>query len=218
MDVLILNADGNPLSIMPLSIINWQTAIRLMVVDKVNMIAEYDNWTVRSPSTTMSVPSIVICTDYIKWNRQIKYSRSNVYLRDDYTCQLQSTYRCKQAHGKGHRVSELTLDHVVPRAHGGKTNWGNVTTACKDCNGSKGSDRNVRPKHAPRKPSYYELVAKRQKMGLTIRDLQWMTYLTWDEDLVHYHPYKGRSIKLTEYKNNQTEFDKDDNKEINKKD
>lgn len=202
-DVLLLNADGNPLSIMPISIISWQTAIRLVVVEKVSVIEEYDNWVVNSPSTSMNVPSIVLCTDYIKWNRQVKYNRTSVFLRDDYTCQLQSTYRCKQAHGKGYRASELTLDHVVPRSHGGKTSWTNVTTACRDCNGEKGNDKTVKPKHEPRRPNYYELVAKRQKMPITVRDLSWLTYLAWDRELIMYHPYNGKNQKLTDYEQNQ---------------
>lgn len=206
MDTLILNADGNPLSIMPVSIIGWQTAIRLLVVDKVSVIAEYDNWVVRSPSTTITVPSIVMCTEYIKWNRQIKYNRNNVFLRDNYTCQLQSTYKCKRDHGKGFKSGELTLDHVSPRAHGGTTKWTNVTTACKDCNSGKGHDATIVPKIAPYKPSYYELVAKRQKLPVTIRDMEWLTFLPWDKDLIWYHPFKGTNQKLTDYLENDTEI------------
>ena len=29
------------------------------------------------------------------------------------------------------------MDHVVPLARGGKSNKGNIVTACKDCNSSK---------------------------------------------------------------------------------
>ena len=33
---------------------------------------------------------------------------------------------------------ELNLDHVVPRALGGRTTWENVVTSCVDCNRRKG--------------------------------------------------------------------------------
>lgn len=33
--------------------------------------------------------------------------------------------------------SELTMDHIVPLARGGKTTKGNVVTACKECNHKK---------------------------------------------------------------------------------
>jgi 5-methylcytosine-specific restriction endonuclease McrA len=185
MDTLVLNKDGSPLSVLPLSIIPWQTAIRLTCLEKVRVLKEYDEWVVRSPSTTMHVPSIVICTDFVKWNRQIKYNRSNVYLRDNFTCQLQTQYKCKKQNGKW-KIQDLTLDHVLPRHKGGKTNWKNIVTACRDCNSAKGHDDTVVPKHLPYVPSYYELVAKRQKLPLYIKDKEWSNYLSWDPELIVY--------------------------------
>ena len=32
---------------------------------------------------------------------------------------------------------ELTMDHIVPIARGGRSSKGNVVTACKDCNNKK---------------------------------------------------------------------------------
>jgi 5-methylcytosine-specific restriction endonuclease McrA len=39
----------------------------------------------------------------------------------------------------GNRVpaKELTMDHIVPIARGGRTTKGNLATACKDCNNKK---------------------------------------------------------------------------------
>jgi len=202
-DVLVLNGDAQLLSAMPLSIIDWQTAIRLLTLDKVRAIKSYDDWVVRSPSITMHVPSIVMCTEYLHWNRKVKYNRNNVFLRDNYTCQLQTTYKCRRNHGKGHPVGNLTIDHVVPRSLGGKTTWKNVTTACKDCNSVKGNDATIKPKNMPIVPSYYELIAKRQNMPISVKDLEWLDYLNgWDPELVWYHPPKGKSVKLTDYLEN----------------
>ena len=39
--------------------------------------------------------------------------------------------------GKAIPARELTMDHVVPLARGGKTTKGNVVPACKDCNTRK---------------------------------------------------------------------------------
>lgn len=36
---------------------------------------------------------------------------------------------------------ELTFDHIVPRAIGGKTNLFNITVACRTCNGDKAAHR-----------------------------------------------------------------------------
>lgn len=184
MDTLILNKDAYPLSMVPLSVISWQVAIRLISLGKVRVLKNYDDWFVRSPTITMPVPSIVICTEYVKWTKKVKYSRNNVYLRDDFTCQLQSTSRCKAAHGVT-KLEELTLDHVIPRSKGGKTSWTNVVTSCQTCNSEKGNDYKIKPKKAPYMPSYYEIFAKRKKFPIRVRDPEWVHYLgDWDPTLI----------------------------------
>jgi len=180
-DCLILNKDGQPLSMLPLSVVGWQTAIRLLTLEKVRVLKEHDNWEVRSPSITLNVPSVVITTDYVKWNRHVKYNRTNVYLRDGFACQY-----C----GSKPQHSLLTLDHVIPKSLGGKTNWNNMTTACKICNSNKGNDGDIVPKIMPRKPSYYELAARRKNYPIRIRDEYWKNFLDWDDSLIILNPVK----------------------------
>lgn len=190
MDTLLLNADGTPLSHVPLSVITWQVAMRLMFLDKVRVIKEYEHWAVRSQHLEMKVPSIVIMTEQVKWNKNLKYSRNNVYLRDDFTCQLQTTWRCKENHGKV-KFTELTLDHVVPRSRGGKTNWLNVCTSCKECNSNKGDDETIVPKISPRKPTYFEILNKRKKLPIHVRDAEWAYYIDWPQELIRVAPEPG---------------------------
>lgn len=193
-DVLHLNADGQPLSLLPLSTVSWQDALRLIYLDKAQVIKEYDEWIIRSQRLTMKVPSIIISTEQVKYAKSLKYSRGNIYLRDDFTCQLQSTWRCKEAQGKV-RPDLLTLDHVVPRSLGGKTNWVNCCTSCKECNSEKGNDASVVPKKKPWKPSYFEILAKRKKFPLYVRDAEWMHYITWPEELVKIQAQPGPNGK-----------------------
>lgn len=190
MDTLLLNADGTPLSHVPLSVVTWQVAMRLVFLEKVKVLKEYDHWTVRSQHLEVGVPSIVIMTEQVKWSKHLKYSRANVYLRDDFTCQLQTTRRCKGVQGKI-KLAELTLDHVVPRSAGGKTNWTNVCTSCKECNSEKGNDGSIVPKKMPKKPSYYEILAKRKNLPIHIRDEEWKFYIDWPEHLVKVVPQPG---------------------------
>jgi len=184
---LILNADGQPLSCVPLSVISWQDAMRLVFQGKVKVIKSYDNWKIRSQFLEIDVPSIVIMSQQAKWNKELKYSRTNVYLRDSFTCQLQITNKCKELHGKV-KVSELTLDHIVPRSLGGKTNWLNITTSCKNCNGEKGADETIVPKKKPHRPTYYEVLSKRKNLPIHIRDEEWKHYLGWSDELVKIIP------------------------------
>lgn len=44
-------------------------------------------------------------------------------------------YHC----GQKFKNSELTMDHLIPIARGGKSNKNNCVPCCKDCNSKKGS-------------------------------------------------------------------------------
>lgn len=180
MDTLILNKDGTPLSMLPVSLVNWKVAIRLVTLEKVIVLKEHDHWHVRSPSVTWAVPSIVMTTEYVRWNKQVKYNRNNVFLRDNYTCQYCNTQLS--------RVN-LTIDHVLPRSLGGGTSWDNVTTACMKCNSDKGNNRKIVPQNKPRKPTYYELIAKEQQKILSVKDLAWLDYISWPQENVKYNPH-----------------------------
>jgi hypothetical protein len=52
---LVLNADYTPLSYYPLSLWPWQTAIKAVFLERVDIVASYDR-EVHSPSWTMQIP------------------------------------------------------------------------------------------------------------------------------------------------------------------
>lgn len=79
---------------------------------------------------TLRVPRVVVLSAYDHLPKgRVRFSRVNIYARDRDTCQY-----C----GRTLFRSELNLDHVVPRAHGGRTTWENVVCACVPCNLRKG--------------------------------------------------------------------------------
>lgn len=168
MDTLILNADGLPLNYLPLSTIDWQEAIRYLVLDKASVIEWHDDWIVRSTSWETLVPSIMMLKEFSKPKQTVRYSKSNVFLRDGYKCQ----YCFKILQKK-----ECTIDHVKPISQGGKTIFDNTVTACMTCNASKGNDTKYKPKTKPYKPSYFELVNKRRALPFNLRHNSWMEYL-----------------------------------------
>lgn len=183
MDTLVLNKDGRPLSELPLSAISWQLAIKLHALDKITIMDYYDDWVVRSPSAEFKVPSIIMTSEFIRIKRVVNFSRNNVFLRDGYVCQY-----CH----KDFKSISLSLDHVLPRSKGGKTNWKNIVTSCKKCNSLRGNDESILPHKMPWKPNYYELVSKRKKLPVRISDPSWKIFLDWEEDL-----YVLNSKKLT---------------------
>lgn len=184
MHTLLLNKDGRPLSELPLSGIPWQLAIKLMAMEKITVLETYENWEVHSPSVTLQVPSVAMTTDYVKFSREVKFNRNNIFLRDNFVCQY-----CNN----DFKPLLLSLDHVTPRSKGGKTNWKNIITACKKCNSLRGDNEKIRPLKVPNKPNYYELVAKRKKLPIRIPHESWKTYLDWDDQLIilSTHKHKG---------------------------
>ncbi|MBJ7254930.1 MAG: HNH endonuclease, partial [Sphingomonadaceae bacterium] len=122
---LVLNADYTPLSYYPLSLWPWQTAIKAVFLDKVDIVSNYDRH-VHSPSLDMKIPSVIALRQYVKPSEYPAFTRFNLFLRDKFECQY-----C----GSG---DNLTFDHIVPRRLGGITSWENVTTACLHCNLKKG--------------------------------------------------------------------------------
>jgi len=176
-DTLILNADYLPLSIVPFSSLTWQDAIKAEWLERADVAGEYDNWVVRSPSIEMFVPTVLRLRDYVTISRKIKFSRYNLYLRDSFKCQ----YCGDDYSGHPH---DLTMDHVIPRKEGGRTNWTNLVAACSDCNVKKSHYHKMKPSYAPYRPDYWELTTKRKKFPITVSHPDWIEYLDWKEGLI----------------------------------
>jgi 5-methylcytosine-specific restriction endonuclease McrA len=168
-DCLLLNADGMPVGLMPLSTITWEDAIKYLVLDKADVILYHENWIVHSATWETQVPSIMMLRDYMKPKLSVRFSRGNIYLRDNGECQY-----C------GDRIErkEATLDHVIPVSKGGKSVWDNCVTACAPCNSNK-SDKTKgwKPKIKPYKPDYYDLLNKRKKQEFNIRYKEWLQFI-----------------------------------------
>jgi 5-methylcytosine-specific restriction endonuclease McrA len=163
-----LNADGSPISYLPLSVISWEEAIKYMVLDKATVLEFHDNWIVHSENWQTAVPSVMILKEYEKRKTSIRYSKHNVFLRDGYECQYCGTDVSRKT---------ATLDHVLPVSHGGKTTFENTTTACADCNANKGNNKKIVPKAKPYKPNYFQLVEKRKKLAWDLPHPAWKNYL-----------------------------------------
>ncbi len=169
MSTLLLNADMQPISLLPLSIVDWQEAIRYMVLDKAEVLEWHDEWVVRSARWETRVPAVLMLKEYQKPKSTMRLSKRNIFLRDEYTCQY-----C----GVDVNDQTATLDHVHPVSLGGKTTWENSTTACKTCNYRKAAHvGKYKPKKAPYKPHFWDLVEKRKRRGFHLQHPSWINYL-----------------------------------------
>ena len=81
LQTLVLNADYRPLSYHPLSLWSWRDALTALMLDRVALVANYDVLA-RSPSRSMSVPSVVALKHYKKIDGFPAFTRYNIYLRD----------------------------------------------------------------------------------------------------------------------------------------
>lgn len=163
---LLLNA-----SYEPMRIVSWQKALVMWFQGKVEVL-EYHEVFARSVHSSFQLPSILRLKTYVK-NRSrgdIRFSRENVYIRDDYTCQYcETSYPAKM----------LTLDHVVPASKAGKKTWTNVVTACRDCNQKKAArtpeQANMPLKQPPRAPAWLPVVEWEVRPGAV--PPTWLQYL-----------------------------------------
>ena len=171
---LVLNADYRPLSYYPLSLWPWQEAVKAAWLDRVEIVATYDEC-VHSPSTSIRIPSVVVLKDYVKPQKKVAFTRFNLFLRDEFCCQY--------CGAKG----DLTFDHVLPRARGGITSWENVVAACSSCNLRKGSkslrQSGMSLRRPPRQPGSEELRNVGRKFPPNHLHQSWTDYLYWDAEL-----------------------------------
>ncbi len=171
---LVLNADYRPLSYYPLSLWPWQDAVKAVFLDRVQIVAEYDE-VVRSPTTEIRIPSVVVLRDYVKPRRRVAFTRFNLFLRDEFLCQYCGA------------KDDLTFDHVIPRARGGVTSWENVVAACSKCNLRKGSQSLKRSglslNRSPRKPDSEQLKNLGRKFPPNHLHDTWVDFLYWDAEL-----------------------------------
>ncbi|NAZ35210.1 HNH endonuclease [Rubellimicrobium sp. CFH 75288] len=171
---LVLNADYRPLSYYPLSLWPWQEAVKAAFLDRVEIVATYDD-VVRSPSMTLRIPSVVVLKDYVRPQKTVAFTRFNLFLRDEFCCQY--------CGAKG----DLTFDHVVPRSRGGRTSWENVVAACSGCNLRKGNKplkaSGLTLRRPPRRPGAEELRNIGRKFPPNHLHDSWMDFLYWDAEL-----------------------------------
>lgn len=154
---LLLNADYSPLRI-----ISWQKAIIWSIkyennpTFKIEIIEYYkDKYIQGTNDKQFKVPLVAKTQKYFNiHNRSLKFSRKNLFIRDDHTCQY-----C----GLRFNHNELTYDHVIPKSqfHPDKknaTNWLNIATACVKCNRKKSNktpeQANMKLLNVPKKPFY----------------------------------------------------------------
>jgi len=82
-------------------------------------------------SIRVRVPRVIVLLFFDRLpKKEVKFTRHNVFERDNYTCQY-----CYKKFDR----ANLNIDHVLPRDRGGQTVWENVVCSCIPCNTKKGN-------------------------------------------------------------------------------
>jgi 5-methylcytosine-specific restriction endonuclease McrA len=164
----------------PLKVISWQRAVTLMWLGKVEVVRSYEK-DVRSVTFRVRMPAVVRLLRFVRRKQpQVSFSRRNLFARDNNSCQYCGVRR---------ETGELTYDHVLPRSHGGKTDWTNIVTCCVECNRKKGGrtpeQANMRLTRVPKRPDRLPGTIT-ITIGLKSAPDAWRDFLYWnvalDED------------------------------------
>lgn len=180
---LVLNSDYTPLTI-----IDWKKACVWAMKHEYNhkigveIIDFYKNdFIAGTNNKKYPIPAVVKTARYFRINNyRVKFSRKNLFIRDNYTCQY-----CNNKYD----ISHLTYDHVIPKSiwddnRGSPTSWTNIVTACVGCNRKKKNrtpkQANMPLKNLPSMPNktikYLPIVSYLSRIRSDIPD-EWTAYL-----------------------------------------
>jgi 5-methylcytosine-specific restriction endonuclease McrA len=176
-DTLVLDTQG-----FPVAFVSWQRATCLYFQDRATVVTEDAERVLRSPSFEMGMPRVIRLKNHIsrKLRLKIPMTRRNIAIRDNSSCQY-----C----GVVMETSDYTIDHVVPRARGGKSEWENLALACVSCNRQKSdalpNEVGLSLRQKPYEPNQFD---PRFNFRLHIKVLRpewkdYASYLYWNVEL-----------------------------------
>ena len=134
-----------------LNFIDYRKALKLLAKDKCEVLSSWEEIVVWS-SGKIYHPATLRLKNLIRRNfYNSNFSRQSVIKRDQSLCQY-----C----GIKLSSSQITIDHVLPRAQGGITSFINCVVACKTCNNKKDNktpeQANMKLLKKPSHPSFSE--------------------------------------------------------------
>ena len=183
---LVLNRHWQPVNVATVAralVLVWNEAARFVDPDDYQLY-NWSDWTLLRPeegepfiqavTMRLRVPEVLALTTFDRMpEASVSFSRRNIFKRDHYTCQY-----CGAQPGS----EELSIDHVVPRSHGGASTWENCVLACVTCNKDKADrtpeEAGMRLRANPIRPAWKPLYAEH---GVRIKS--WSKFLSeayWD--------------------------------------
>lgn len=168
-EVLVLNSDYEPLNVC-----NLRRAIILLYLGKADILHARDDVEIPRVFTDkgliLQAPSVVRLRYHVKRPMpELKLSRRSIFARDNYTCQY-----C------GLQSRDLTIDHIMPKRHGGGLQWDNLVACCRKCNTRKGDkllqNSGMKLSRNPKRPRYVPYISLSKYINGTKNEV-WRDYL-----------------------------------------
>ncbi len=153
MQCVLLNSDYTFLNI-----VDWKRAICLVVKNKVQIVS-YTEKTVRgAEGLVMRLPAVIKLIKFIRaiYRAKVHFNKRNVLIRDRYTCAYCDT-----------KTRDLTIDHIIPRSRGGKSDFDNCVACCKSCNTRKGGHTPSEVRMYLKKKPYQPTISEFLRIKLT---------------------------------------------------
>ena len=167
--VLLLNSDFTPIRV-----IEWKRAVCLLLDQKVIVVSQYADRFIRSSKISLPWPSTIALKTYAKIFCKAKLSKTNIILRDKYTC-CYCGFNANEI-SEQPSLKRLTIDHIVPKVRSKSgivispifnrcvrlNSWQNLVTACSSCNNRKGAklpaEAGMKLLRKPQEPTRLQLV------------------------------------------------------------
>ena len=164
MTCVVLNADYSFLNV-----ISTKKAMCLVSKGKTEVL-KYGKEVYRTASGMIfKLPMVMRLVKLVRtvYKARVPFSKKNVMVRDGFVCAY-----C------GKKGMRLTIDHIVPKANGGKSTFENCVASCKPCNSRKGhkscSEAKMYPKVRAQQPTVMQFLNLKMKalgIGKVLEDL-----------------------------------------------
>jgi len=175
---------------MPLEIISFKDAFRLIHKGSAEIVDIYENKYFNTFKKAYEVPSVIRLLHFITPKKDMvfvkPFTRKNILERDLGRC----CYCDKEL-----SLNKMTYDHIIPSSspYNGKTNYQNIVSCCLHCNNKK---RNRLPAEAGmkllRKPYVpiisddfikYKIESLKTHIKSIISNKHWLSYIYWNIEL-----------------------------------
>ena len=149
---VLLNADFTFLNV-----VSWKRAMGLVIKGKVQVIKYSDRIIRTAEGMAVKVPMVMRLMTLIRslYRTRVHFSKRNILVRDSFKCAY-----CGADRGP------LTIDHIIPRSRGGKTNFENCVACCKKCNTRKGSKTPSEARMYLKKKAYQPTISEFLRMRI----------------------------------------------------